>query len=532
MGFWSGLSGGARAGLLAAGAAAAAVVVGVIWQGRPSETLPTQTAAPAPAEAPAPVEAMAPPEAPARAVPDPAQQADAVPPPTPTEAPEPAASLNDAPADTLSPEGEQVAMAEPSPAEPSPTEPSPAEPATAPEPEPLAAAVPTAPSAAASGEGPAQDFGAAVPPTFDSYRVEADGSAVVSGRTDPGAVIAVLVDKAPVAEVKAGADGSFAALFTLPPNANPSLMTLEATLQDGRTIPSAQSIALGPIAGPPVPVAAAPEVSPDAAGQASEGAVEEIATLAPEATPSPAAVDPAPASAPPVALLVTESGATVGQAPVATVAEPVADSSRVTTVVLDAISYSPEGMVQLSGKGQAGQGVRIYLDNAAVADAMIDASGLWQVTLGDTAPKIYTLRVDQIDGEGKVSARFETPFKRETLENLATLAKPASPVVAPLETVSAPPAVSGPVPVADATAPVPQAAPADAIPAKAPSPPESAAPAPVTVTVQPGFTLWGIARENFGEGILYVQVYEANRDKIRDPDLIYPGQVFTIPGNE
>jgi nucleoid-associated protein YgaU len=53
--------------------------------------------------------------------------------------------------------------------------------------------------------------------------------------------------------------------------------------------------------------------------------------------------------------------------------------------------------------------------------------------------------------------------------------------------------------------------------------------APVTITVQPGFTLWGIAKQNFGKGILYVQVYEANRDRIRDPDLIYPGQVFALP---
>ncbi len=52
---------------------------------------------------------------------------------------------------------------------------------------------------------------------------------------------------------------------------------------------------------------------------------------------------------------------------------------------------------------------------------------------------------------------------------------------------------------------------------------------PVTVTVQPGFTLWGIAEGQLGDGIRYVQVFEANKDKIRDPDLIYPGQVFTIP---
>ena len=43
------------------------------------------------------------------------------------------------------------------------------------------------------------------------------------------------------------------------------------------------------------------------------------------------------------------------------------------------------------------------------------------------------------------------------------------------------------------------------------------------------FTLWGIARDNYGEGILYVRVFEANRGAIRDPDLIYPGQVFDLP---
>ena len=40
-----------------------------------------------------------------------------------------------------------------------------------------------------------------------------------------------------------------------------------------------------------------------------------------------------------------------------------------------------------------------------------------------------------------------------------------------------------------------------------------------------------IAQQNFGEGVLYVQVFEANRDKIKDPDLIYPGQIFKIPAN-
>ncbi|MEM7091111.1 MAG: LysM peptidoglycan-binding domain-containing protein, partial [Pseudomonadota bacterium] len=58
----------------------------------------------------------------------------------------------------------------------------------------------------------------------------------------------------------------------------------------------------------------------------------------------------------------------------------------------------------------------------------------------------------------------------------------------------------------------------------------STSPAPIrSVTVQRGDTLWAITRERFGDGILYVRLFEANRDLIRDPDLIYPGQVFTIP---
>jgi nucleoid-associated protein YgaU len=68
---------------------------------------------------------------------------------------------------------------------------------------------------------------------------------------------------------------------------------------------------------------------------------------------------------------------------------------------------------------------------------------------------------------------------------------------------------------------------APAAPQAAPEPVPASA--PVTVTVQPGFTLWGIAQERYGDGVLYVQVFEANRDKIKNPDLIYPGQVFSVP---
>lgn len=85
----------------------------------------------------------------------------------------------------------------------------------------------------------------------------------------------------------------------------------------------------------------------------------------------------------------------------------------------------------------------------------------------------------------------------------------------PAETASTEPAAA---PATDVVAEAPAAEPA----------PATAAPAPIQITVQPGYTLWRIARENLGDGIMYVQVFEANKDQIRDPDLIYPGQIFTI----
>ena len=37
------------------------------------------------------------------------------------------------------------------------------------------------------------------------------------------------------------------------------------------------------------------------------------------------------------------------------------------------------------------------------------------------------------------------------------------------------------------------------------------------------------ARRLYGQGVEYVHIYDANQSQIRDPDLIYPGQVFEIP---
>jgi nucleoid-associated protein YgaU len=151
-------------------------------------------------------------------------------------------------------------------------------------------------------------------------------------------------------------------------------------------------------------------------------------------------------------------------------------------VALDTISYDDEGDVALAGRGQPSGFVRIYLDNTPISTASMDGTGQWNTALSEIDPGIYTLRVDQLDPTGQVSSRLETPFKRESIETLQSQ----------LLALEEPARIN-------------------------------------VVTVQPGNTLWAIARKRYGLGVLYVRVFEANRDKIRDENLIYPGQTFELP---
>lgn len=59
--------------------------------------------------------------------------------------------------------------------------------------------------------------------------------------------------------------------------------------------------------------------------------------------------------------------------------------------------------------------------------------------------------------------------------------------------------------------------------------PATTAPTTRTYTVVRGDCLWNIAKKYYGNGSQYTKIYNANRDKIKNPNLIYPGQVLTIP---
>jgi nucleoid-associated protein YgaU len=170
-------------------------------------------------------------------------------------------------------------------------------------------------------------------------------------------------------------------------------------------------------------------------------------------------------------------------------------------VVLGAIDYDEQGNIVFSGKAPAGAPVRFYVDNAVVGETNADASGHW-VYKGTSAVAVgtHTLRADALDAKGAVVSRAETPFMRED----------ASKVIA---------AETAPQPAAPAAA--------ETTVAEAPAIP------PVIeirrIVIQPGGNLWRVSRKVYGKGRLYTLIFEANRDQIKNPNRVYPGQILAAP---
>lgn len=154
---------------------------------------------------------------------------------------------------------------------------------------------------------------------------------------------------------------------------------------------------------------------------------------------------------------------------------------------------------QAAGSAPAGATVRLYLNDSFVADATASPEGAWSLRVErGMAPGHYELRADVIDKDGKVQARAAVPFDY-----------PEGPANAAAETeVAAAPPIASPAP---------------------PKPGEAVVPQIQSVRVVKGDSLWRISQRVLGDGQRYIQIYQANSGQIRNPNLIYPGQVLVTP---
>jgi len=316
---------------------------------------------------------------------------------------------------------------------------------------------------------PATDAPAITNPSFDVVRIGPDGNAVIAGRAEPNSTVRIREGEEVIGEATADERGEWVVLPNKPLASGDRELSLEAEDATGNVSKADDKVVVL------IPEEKAPAATSEQSGETSE------------TTGTAGATDSEPASEkqPVIALKVPSDGdgaVTVMQGPAPEAAAKQEEGSDTQDATLprlsiDVVDYDTEGRVAMSGKADLNHTVRVYLDNNHVGTAPADENGNWALTIGQPIePGNYTLRADQLDSSGKVTARVEIPFERARPDQIL---EPGSRYV-----------------------------------------------------VQPGNSLWRIARSTYGEGLKYWVIYHQNRNQIRDPDLIYPGQIFALPNEE
>ncbi|WP_293721109.1 Ig-like domain-containing protein [Stappia sp.] len=399
-------------------------------------------------------------------------------------------------------------------------------------------------------------------PSFDLMRVEPDGSAVVAGRAEAGSIVALLSNGKVVGKGIANANGEFAIVLDTPLEAGAHAVTLETQDKDGKALgESEQSLAVSvpedPDTGEVLVMLNEPGApsrvlqKPDAlegqddapAGEAGTGDTQMAAAdtdAAPSTSRSPEtgetgassgdtasnipaadnrqqASDPttdgsdrtnvedngavASASTPQDEGKTTsgDTGAPVGQATADAGDQADGEPSGDARVTVDAVETEND-KVFVAGAGEPGSDVRVYLDNKLVGEAKTDEKGRWLLE-GESKvePGQVDVRADQVrPNDGSVEARAQVTFEK---------AAPEAVVLRPLDASGSSDAGSG-AQGSGETRQVP------------------------SVIIRTGDNLWTISQRRYGQGVRYTTIYQANKDQIRNPDLIYPGQIFMLPESD
>jgi nucleoid-associated protein YgaU len=338
---------------------------------------------------------------------------------------------------------------------------------------------------------------AAQPPSFDLLRMTDLGDVLIAGKAPAGSAVSALIDEEPVAQTVSTIAGEFVLMFEVQPSYAPRVLELEARLPNGDRLRSVDTLMLTPRSD-----SMAVAQNTGQTGQSQQTArVVEVAPLFPEPsapTRMPVISEPHSldatgadtiASRTPETDIQTETQASDARTPIAVLmradgsVQVLGGAAGLTTqqasdgnVSIDAVTYDAVGEVALSGRTRHGAAdIQIYLDNQPILRARAAPDGNWQAQLDGIERGVYRLRVDELNEADQVTSRAEIPFERVTPE----IAR-------------------------DATG-------------------------PQAVIVQPGNTLWAMSQTQFGDGRRYMRIFEANRDQIRNPDLIFPGQVFVLP---
>ena len=305
-------------------------------------------------------------------------------------------------------------------------------------------------------------------PAFDIARIEPSGEAVIAGRAAPGATVELLRGGELHDRAVADQSGQF---VMVPPKLPPGTydLTLRSKQPDGKQATSSQSVAV--------------------------------------------AIEPRSTDRPVVALMTPDK-------PTVVLSQPAPPKPMAGAVVVGTVETEPGGKLHVSGQARPSAAVRLYLNDSFVASVTAGADGRFSVTINEgVAPGSYRVRLDEVEqNSGAVRARAEVPFN--VPDTVVTASTPAQA------------AASNRTDIAAAAKQPELAAGVATVPPDAASPSTVVVPKVVTTTVSRGDSLWRLSQSTYGAGTRYAVIYKANREQIRNPNLIYPGQIFVIPAQE
>ncbi|MCY3980981.1 MAG: LysM peptidoglycan-binding domain-containing protein [Alphaproteobacteria bacterium] len=344
--------------------------------------------------------------------------------------------------------------------------------------EPLPAETAAVPATPPSGKPPS---GSEVPPAvasetlpltpqLDVVRIDKDGDAVIAGKSEPGASITIATQDGPLATVQADERGNWVALPEKPLPAGDHTVTIESTGKDGKTEVGDKMIVVSiPEEMGEKPLVVAVPTREFGASEVLQRPEIPAGTDEPTGIGRPSTTAPLPVAEAPV------SGERVEEQAADVLPKPTKQSG----VSVDAVDYDDQGNLALSGTASPGSVIESKIvgaesNSGSLGETKADETGAWRLKVKrSVAPGRYRLTVEERRPEGTPRSRIELPFER-----------------------------------ADVIAGFP---PGD------------------IVVVQPGHSLWRIARRVYGQGLHYTLIYAANRAQIGNPDLIFPGQIFSVP---
>ena len=217
-----------------------------------------------------------------------------------------------------------------------------------------------------------------------------------------------------------------------------------------------------------------------------------------------AALEPRATERPVVALVTPDK-------PTVVLSQPGASKPAAGSVVVETVEIEPGGKFHVSGQARPGAALRLYLNDSFIASVTTAADGRFAVTINEgVSPGSYRVRLDEATSSGSVRARAEVPFSGP--DNVVTASVPAQ---AEPKRADQQPRLAA----ARATVLPDSGAPRSTV----------VVPKITTTTVSRGDSLWRLSQHSYGAGTRYAVIYKANRQQIRNPNLIYPGQVFVVP---